>query len=240
MTDDDPTSASKDPKVKELVDRDPSEPLDRFVDAETAAQLERWFGLPSFAQVEAGEVEVDDGLDGLDPGVAAVRDRRKRIAQEIDPELLAAIEQRHTPPDDLIKFAVTLEPRDLDIALVDPTYFESRAAIGEVREYEWPEDIQEALHENTPQALLRDLHRLETDFDQPSDEFVNFEDEEPPEPLIIDLRSKIDAVMAMRFRAEPVVLPDVSTLMDEFRTEVRRSWVEIAKSGKLYNRRVTE
>lgn len=240
MTDDDHND-SKDPKVKDLVGRDPSQPLDQVVDAATAAQLERWFGLPSFAQVEAGEAVIDDGLDGLDPEVAAVRDRRKRIAAEIDKELLAAIERRHTPPDDLIKFAVTLEPRDTTIALVDPTYFEARAEVAEQREYERPEDVEDLLRENTPQALLRDLHRPEFEPGQSSNEIENWDEEQPPpEPLIMDVRGKIVEAMAMRFKLEPVVAPDVPRLTDEFRNEVRRSWVEIATSGKLYNRRVTE
>ena len=233
MTDDD----HKDPKVKELVERDPSQPLDQFVDAATAAQLERWFGLPSFAQVEAGEVEVDDDLD---PEIVAVRERRLRVAQDIDPVLLAAIEQRHTPPDDLIKFSATIEPINTKMALFDASYLENQETDSEQRHYDWPEDIQEALRENAPQALLRDLHRLEIDFDQPSDGFNNMEDETPPEPLLVDVHSQVDEMMTTRFRLEPFIAVDVRRITDEFRTGVRQSWVAIANSGQLYNRRVTE
>lgn len=232
MTEDD----HKDPKVKALVERDPSQPLDQFVDAATAAQLERWFGLPSFTQVEEGEVE----LVVEDPEVAAVRERRKRIAQEIDPVLLAAIEQRHIPRDDLIKFTATIELRDKTIALFDPSYMESRGAIADERIYDQPGDIQEALQENTPQALLRDLHRLEIDFDQPRDEFTSMEDEVPPEPLLVDIAKKIDETMSMRFGFEPLVALDVSHLLDDTRNEINKSWVDIANSGHLYNRRVSE
>lgn len=233
MTDDDP----KDPKVKALVERDQSQPLDQFVDAATAAQLERWFGLPSFTQVEEGEVE----LQQEDPEVAAVRERRKRVASEIDPVLLAEIEQRHIPPDDLIKFTATLEPIDTTIGLVDTSYVDSSGTIAEERLYEQPEDIQEVLRENTPQALLRDLHRLEEDYDRPRGGFDEYdEDQPPPEPLLVDVASKIDEVMALRFGFEPHVAPDMRQLSGEYRSEIMKSWVETANSGTLYNRRVRE
>lgn len=245
MTDDD----HKDPKVKELVERAGAEPLEQFVDAETAAQLHKWFGLPSFAQVEAGErkpVPPDD----LEPEVAAVRERRQRVLADIDPAFLAAIERRHTPPDDLFKFTPTIEPLTADIALFDPTPYAKRKTVNEYGEevddsgerfYPWPEDIQDALHESTPQALLRDLHRPETDFDQPqNDEYMSDEEQAPPEPYLVDVHAKIDAVMKLRFRVEPFVPPDITTAMDEFRNGIAVSWVEVANSGALYNRRVTE
>jgi hypothetical protein len=233
MTDDDP----KDPKVKALVERDQSQPLDQFVDPATAAQLERWFGLPSFAQVEAGEVEL---VESEDPEVVAVRERRKRIAEEINPVLLAEIEHRLTPPDDLIKFSATIEPLEAKIALFDPSYFESRSSIAEERIYDQPEDIHEAIKENTPQALLRDLHRLEVDFDQPSDGFTNMEDEPPPEPLLVDVAAQVERIMTTRFRFVPTAALEVTRLLDESRNEIQRSWVDIAKNGRLYNRRVSE
>lgn len=235
MTDDEP----KDPKVKALVERDPSQPLEQFVDAATAAQLERWFGLPSFVQVAEGEVEL---VQTEDPGVAAVRERRMQLVHEIDPELLAAIEKRTTPREDLIKFAATIEPIDTTIALIDSSFTESRGSISEERLYDQPEDIEEALRrQNTPQALLRDLHRLESNFDRSADdEFTNFEDEAPPEPLLVDIAATIDEAMTMRFSPEPFVPPEITSLLDVTRGEIRRSWVEIANSGTLYNRRVTE
>ena len=70
------TDDDKDPKVKALVERDPSQPLDSVVDAQTAAQLERWFGLPSFAQV-------GDHDFGLGPhGFAATRLVNEAVLQE--------------------------------------------------------------------------------------------------------------------------------------------------------------
>lgn len=224
MTDDD----SKDQKVKALVE-----------DPTMIAQLEAWFGRPSFAQVEAGEVSAPAG-EAIDPEVQALQDRRKRVLDEVDKKLLASIESRITPPDDLIKFTATIEPRDKAIALFDTTFSENRA-IAEERWYERPEDIRDALEENAPQALLRDLHRPETDFDRNSgNEFENFEDEPPREPLIPDVAKQIDEVFRERYKLQPVEIPDMSTLLADSRFEIRSRWTDILQRARLINRRVTE
>lgn len=234
MTDDD----DKDPKVKALVARDPSQPLDQFVDAATAAQLERWFGLPSFAQVEAGEVaapsepEVDE--------FAEVRERRAKLLAEVDQELVARIERRHTPPEDLFKFTPDLEPIEVTLTRFDATA--EGKGIADERWYERADDIIAALEENAPQALLRDLHRVETEFPRSWNNNDDDWDTEkpPPEPFLADLVSLVDGLMKVRYKMELIAAPDVPRLLDDTRSEIKRSWVDLANSGKLYNRRVTE
>jgi hypothetical protein len=230
MTDDD----HKDPKVKALIERDPSQPLDQFVDPQTAAQLERWFGLPSFAQVEAGEVEAED------PEIIAVRERRARIADEIDPLLLASLNRRLTPPDDLIKFKALIEPTYTDIALIDASAYETRGTVADERYYERSDDISEAVAENAPQALLRDLHRLETNFDQPADGFENPDEVPEPEPLLVDLAAQIDEVMSLRFKFAPIAGTDIASLTQDSRREIRLPWTEVPNRARLVNRRVSE
>ncbi|MFN0246333.1 MAG: hypothetical protein ACKV2T_05465 [Kofleriaceae bacterium] len=227
----------KDPKVKALVERDPSQPLDHLVDAETAAQLERWFGLPSFTQVEEGEVVLAKPPTDQ---VSAVRERRRKLLEEIDQELVANIEKRHVPRDDLFIFKANLEPRDSKINVIDLDNIEQRAAITEERRIERPSDIIDALDENAPQALLRDLHRLETEFSRSWSQNDDWTEKPAPEPFLVDIIAKIDEYMRVRYRMQRVEPPDVKHLLDESRAEIRRSWVEIARSGKLYNRRVTE
>lgn len=234
MTDDD----DKDPKVKALVARDPSQPLDQLVDAATAAQLERWFGLPSFAQVEAGEVaappepEVDE--------FAEVRERRAKLLAEVDQELVARIERRHTPPEDLFKFTPDLEPLEVTLTRFDSTA--EGKGIADERWYERSDDIISALEENAPQALLRDLHRLETEFPRSwNNTDDDWDAEKPaPEPFLPDLVSLVDGLMKVRYKLELIAAPDVPHLLDDTRDEIKRSWVDLANSGKLYNRRVTE
>jgi hypothetical protein len=235
MTDD----HDKDPKVKALVERDPSQKLDDLVDAETAAQLERWFGLPSFTQVEEGEVVLAAPPPVVDDAYAEVRERRKKLLAEVDVELVARIEQRHVPREDLFIFKANIEPYEGKINLVDLDDIERRGAIVEERWIQRPGDIVDALDENAPQALLRDLHRAETEFSRTQNDDWAI-DKPEPEPFLMDIVEKIDQSMRVRYRMEPVQAPDITHLLDETRSEIRQSWPELAKSGKLYNRRVTE
>lgn len=228
----------KDPKVKALVERDPSEPLERFVDAETAAQLERWFGLPSFAQVEAGEVPAPPPPPE-DP-YAEVRERRRKLLADVDMNLVETIENRHAPRD-ISMFTPSLEPYDGTIGLVDVAYAETRASLADERWCERPGDIVDALAESAPQALLRDLHRLETEFSRSwgsQDDWMY--EAAKPEPLLVDISEKVDAIMRIRYRMERIHPPDIAHLLDETRADIDKSWVDVANSGALYNRRVTE
>ncbi len=238
MTDDD----DKDPKVKTLVERDPSEPLDRFVDAATAAQLERWFGLPSFAQVEAGEVAVAPPPPDEDDEFREIRERRRILLEQVDMNLVEQIETRNIPREILV-FTPSLEAKESKVTLVDTDYIENRASIADERWVERPGDVIDALAESTPQALLRDLHRLETEFSRSwsnnDDDWMN-PDRPEPEPFLMDIVAKIDEVMRVRYKMEPVETPDVGNLLDPLREELNQSWAAIATSGRLYNRRVTE
>src|SRR6188474_613874 len=92
-----------DKKVKELID-----------DA-TRADLERWFGLPSFEQL------ADRGIAGEpppaeDPEIAKAQKRQAAAIAAVDPAMLEAHRRRTTPPDDLFQFRPTLELR------VDPEF----------------------------------------------------------------------------------------------------------------------
>lgn len=232
MTDDDP----KDPKVKDLVERDRSQPLEELVDPATAAQLERWFGLPSFAQVEAGEVKLVE-----DPEVVAIRERRQRLAEEIDPAFLAALDKRYTLPEGTFKFVPEIEPFNTRMALFDATrYLVEGDVLPEERTYDTPEDIYDALKENAPQALLRDLHRPETDFDQPVDEFWQEEEQEAPPPLVMDIAARTREAINFRFEFQPFEPIDASRLREDFLSEVRAPWPEVLTRARLVNRRVSE
>jgi hypothetical protein len=66
------------------------------------------------------------------------------------------------------------------------------------------------------------------------------EDEPPPEPLLVDVAAQIEQIMTTRFRFVPTAGLEVTRLLDESRSEIQRSWVDIAKNGRLYNRRVSE
>src|SRR5689334_7444755 len=119
MTDDD------DKTVKELID------------AATRAELERWFGLPSFTQVE----EERAAAPAEDPDIVAVRERREKAIAAVDPAMVEWHRRRTDAPEDLIKFKPTIEVRvDPDVALLDHAMIE-RGSIAEPREVEIPDAL---------------------------------------------------------------------------------------------------
>src|SRR5512138_333424 len=135
---------------------------DSLLDAATRAELERWFGLPSFQQVSE-EPQRDRAED--DPEVVAVRDRRAKAIANVDPAMLEAHRRRTTPPDDLIKFAATIDVQiDTDMPLMDTGMVDRLYSPAEPRELETDPRLFDDMHDVTPQAILRDLHRSEETF----------------------------------------------------------------------------
>ncbi|HET9621396.1 MAG TPA: hypothetical protein VFP84_08530 [Kofleriaceae bacterium] len=143
-----------DKKVKELLD------------AGTRADLERWFGLPSFEELaERGVKPAEPPPE--DPEMLEVRKKRAEALAAVDPALVEAHRRRTEPPPDLIKFTPNLTLRvDPDFSTIDLQMIESQHTIAEPREVEISEDLRDDLHDCTPQALLRDLHRPELTFDK--------------------------------------------------------------------------
>lgn len=146
----------KDPKVKALIES--GAPLEQVVDAATAEALQRWFGLPSFDTLPPPEPD--------DAEVAALLERRAKAMAAADPVLLDALARRHGSPDAMLLFKPVLEVLDPRCALMDYTMADRVITISEPRDVEIPAALQDDLHECTPQALLRDLHRAELSFDK--------------------------------------------------------------------------
>src|SRR5688572_483859 len=121
-----------DKKVKELLD------------AATRAELERWFGLPSFQQVEEKRPPPPPDED---PEVAAVRERRQKAIAAVDPALLEA-HRRRTEPDESLYFKID---RDIDLqidmqfGLVDHAMIERQLVIAEPREVEISDELKDDL-----------------------------------------------------------------------------------------------
>lgn len=240
-TDDDSTpprpTPVADPKVKELLDRDLGRPLEEVVDEITAAELQRWFGLPSFAEVEEAAAKAPAPAE--DPEVAAVRERRKQATAAVDPALLEAIHHRtHVAPETLIKFEAKLEVHvDPHIARVDLDMIDRRMSIAEPREIERPQDIEDELKDNTPQALLRDLHRAEIDFEK------TFEVVDMAAEQTLDAVAAVEEAMRTSWKLPPLGDPpshELRKVMAEARAEIRAPWIEIPSRVELPNRTVTE
>ena len=222
-----------DPKVKELLDRDLDKPLKDVVGEATAAELERWFGLPTYQQVEEGEVKLSEE----DPDMVAVRERRAKAIEAVSPALLEAIGLRTDgQKDDLIKFKATIKLHvKEDVSVIDFAMIEAKLQISEERQVQRPEDIEEQMQENTPQALLRDLHRPELFFEK------TFEMVDQAAEQKIDIVAEVNQAMATNWKLPAFgIRPGVEALqlMGDVKAELRSPWREIPDRVNLPNRRV--
>ena len=212
-----------DPKVKD------------FIDAATRAELERWFGLPSFeVAAEKGEAPKPE-----DPDVIKVREQREKAIAAVDPALLEALRARFEDKgESLIRFQSTLSLRvDPDLALFDYAMVERQASIADPREVEISEELRDDLKDCTPQALLRDLHRPEIDFDK-TFEIIDMSAEQR-----LDIVAEVKAAMGTNWKLPPLEeLPfkEACTLVAEVVALRRTPWPALVLSQNLPNRRVTE
>jgi hypothetical protein len=205
-----------------------------LIDAATRAELERWFGLPSFEQLAERGLQPRPAEPPEDPEVAAVRKRRNEAIAAVDPAMLEAHRLRVEPPDELIKPRPPVKLNvDPGISRLDQGMIDRLGAIAEPRQLERPEGLDDDLREATPQALLRDLHRPELDFDK------QFEVVDPIAEHRRDIAAIVAEVMAAHIRLPP---PEDSpfhkarALLLELRAERHQPWAEI----KMPLRRVTE
>jgi hypothetical protein len=201
-----------------------------LIDAATRAELEKWFSLPSFDQVAE---QAESPAPSEDPDVVAVRERRLKAIAAVDPAMVEAHRHRvEVAPESLIQFreliAVSL---DRDIALFDEKMIEGR--IADPREIEISEELREDMRECTPQALLRDLHRPELDFDK------TFEVVDMAAEQRLDIVAAVAEAMATCWK---LATADVSSfregraLLVELREQRHRSVTDFLET--LPNRRV--
>jgi hypothetical protein len=207
-----------DPKAKDVID------------AATAAELERWFGLPSFQELADKGVETPE-----DPDVARVREQREKALAAIDPALVEAHRRRTDPPDDLIRFKPLIDVRvDPSVARLDLSMIDRQHTIAEPREVEISEELRDDLKECTPQALLRDLHRAEIDFDK------TFEIVDAAAAQRLDIVAEVADAMRTSWKLPPLgALPftEARETLAELRAERRQPWAELFARTPLPNRR---
>ena len=217
-----------DPKVKELIAGDA--PLSDVVDAATRAELERWFGLPSFQELaDKGEVLPED------PELEAKRKLRAQAIAAVDPALVEEHRRRVESGEGLLRFQAVIELRiDPSIARIDLDRIEQRA-IAEPREVELSDELRDDLAQCAPQAILRDLHRPELFFDK-AFEIVDMAAEQR-----LDIVAAVAEAMRTRWTLTlPPSLPAAETrvLLAELRAERLRSIAHLLPL--IPNRRVTE
>ncbi|HEX8112327.1 MAG TPA: hypothetical protein VF516_31560 [Kofleriaceae bacterium] len=210
-----------DPRVKELID------------SATRAELERWFGLPSYEALADQGLRPEPPADE-DPKLAERRKRQDAALAAIDPALVEAHRRRTEGMASILKPPpeVTLHI-DPSIVQLDTVMIERQGAIADPRELAQPPDVVDALTERTPQALLRDLHRPELDFDKV------FQRVDMIEEYRVDIAASIEEVMATSTRLPPPETPpfkECYALLHELRAERKQPWIHI----EMPRRRVTE
>jgi hypothetical protein len=209
-------TSDDDKKIKDLLD-----------DA-TRAELERWFGLPSYQELEDKGVEIED------PDWAEARKKRAEALAAVDPELLEWHRRRNER--DLLQLAPELALHvEAPVSKLDLAAIERRCAIAEPREVEIPLQLDEDLRACTPQALLRDLHRPELFFDK------LFEIVDVGAEQRVDLAATIREALATRpsTRLGPSPAAETRAILREATADRRRPWAAMLAEAELPNRRWT-
>lgn len=208
-----------DPRVKQMLD------------ASTLADLERWFGLPSFQELAEKKEEPE-----ADPELQATREQRAKAIAAIDPAVVEAHRRRVEVGETLLQFKAVLDLRiDPAIARLDYDHIEKKQSIAEPREVEIPDQLRDDLTECTPQAILRDLHRPELYFDK------IFEVVDMAAEQRLDIVAAVDEAMRTSWRLPPFggsIAAEGRALLAELKVERMRSIADALAS--LPNRRVTE
>lgn len=210
-----------DPKVKQLLD------------AATEADLARWFSLPSFDQL----AEQPKHAQVVDEEMQAVIDRRDKALAHVDPAFVAALHERNEKrPATLVKFEAKIDVRvDQDFGTLDEKMIERALSIAEPREVEISDELRDDMKDCTPQALLRDLHRAEFDFDK------QFEIVDVAAEQRLDIVAEVAAAMATSWKLPALgvsPLVESEALLDGARADRRQPWTGYLPA--LRNRRVRE
>jgi hypothetical protein len=212
-------------------DKKADQTVKELLDSGTRADLERWFGLPSYEAL--AEQGIHPEPPDEDPRFAERRKRQATALAAVDPALVEAHRRRAEKMADAIKPAEVALHLDPGIVLLDTAMIAQRSAIGEPRDVVRPPDLEDAIGDCTPQALLRDLHRPELTFDKA------FEHTDLREPLRIDIAGDIDAAMATSTRLPPAatsLFDEGYALLQGLRAERKQPWSTI----DVPRRRVTE
>lgn len=217
---------------------DPNDNDDKTVkdllDSATRDDLERWFGLPSFEALADRGIQPAPPPAEVDPKFAERRKRQDTALAAIDPALVEAHRRRTDSAAEFLKPPpeVTLHV-DPDLMQLDEAMIARQGAIADPREVQRAPDIEDAVRERTPQALLRDLHRPELYFDKAFQRVDMIAD------YRADVGVTIHEIMATSSRLPaPAMRPfqEGYALLQELRAERQQPWINI----EMPRRRVTE
>jgi hypothetical protein len=210
-----------DRKVKELLD------------PATEADLARWFSLPSFQQV----TEQPKPAPVVDEEMQARITQRDTALASVDPAFVERLRLRNEErPRSLLTFEATLDVRAAeDLGVIDEALVARASSIAEPREVEISDELRDDMKDCAPQALLRDLHRAELDFDK------HFEIVDALAGQRFDIVAEVAQAMATSWKLPALDAPPLAeseALLAGARAQRRRPWTEFLPA--LPRRRVRE
>jgi hypothetical protein len=135
--------------------------LDEMMDPRVAAELARWFELPSFDQLAERGVAVEQSPEDEET------DRRRNAAMAAaQPQFLEHIERWNTQVPDFEFDSSYAEQSAVKFSQITTVIesFSTRLIVREPTDRIRPMDIDDAITVCTPQALLRDLYRVAENF----------------------------------------------------------------------------
>jgi hypothetical protein len=212
---------------------DGEEPPEEELDPQTRADLERWFGLPSYQELAERPTKPEEPVD---PEMVALVERRERALAAIDPALVEAHRRRvePAPEDELPRQLPPIHTyADPDMTMFDQAAVERAVAtIADAREIEIPQTLIDDLHECTPQAILRDLHRPEFDFQK------IFEIVDHGADLKLDIGGTVGELMGTRYGLlpSPSVWAEARAGFGEVTAILARPWVDVLSTELVYRR----
>lgn len=209
---------------------DPDQKVKDLLDAATRAELERWFGMPSFERL-ADQGAAPAPPPKIDEETLAVRKRKADALAAVDPDIVEWHRRRTTPPPDLVKFKPIIDVHvDPDLTMFDYAMLERQHTVSEPIEREIPEELRDDMRDRTPQALLRDLHRAELYFEK------QFEVHDYAAEGRVDASAVAAEMIKTRWALHVpprTAVQEASALVDSLRATRREPWAEI----KMRNRR---
>lgn len=215
-----PVSVPRELRAKDILTRSEAELAELALDPNELAELSQWFARPSRQAVEAA---IPDAASPEDEQYSERQLRIVEASKAIEPRMIALLD-RHEHA-----VARYLRPIEGPPAFLDESIFQIRvppadedARVGDLRDYVRDGEIEDALQQAVPQAVLRDLYRSETDFQL---QFTSpFFEESAPEDPWIELRG----VMHERRPMPPrLATYDIGAeAKREFRTLIDGAWVD--------------
>ncbi|MBK9030046.1 MAG: hypothetical protein IPL61_01695 [Myxococcales bacterium] len=234
-----PAGATSDLRGRDVLARSSEEieAIEAALDPIARAELASWFARPSVEVVQervaatasvAGLEAFGGDIDAvLEEQAAQRRARVAALAAVIEPWFYDRLE-RHD------RYARTFRELVPPPAVLDPSIARLRvpseeelATIGEPRDYVRSRDIDQALDESAPQAVLRDLYRPVSEF---TIEFTSdYQDDQPTD-------AHAEVLVALAFRPEQPELVSVADVVREARTAFREAtappWAELVEEAK--------